>query len=110
MNMKREEFHNEFGGFYDKRIENYIINPDGTYSNILFSDNVVSNDKNDSILLITELGDDESTVQGDNGSLDNENPLVNLTSKEDSMSESKKNDDKGVVGLIDEGNNSRRST
>lgn len=106
--MKRESFHKEFGGYFDKSTENYMINSNGTFFNSLF-DNVDNNfiDKDDFVASITELGDDEEVIaiqddhslpNGEDNKEDLDNSVKNLTNgNEKRKSES------------DEGNNSRWS-
>lgn len=107
--MKREDFHKEFGGYFDKSTENYVINSNGTFFNSLF-DNVDNNfiDKDDFVASITELDDDEEVIQ-DN--LSNETPpsSSNLTSGKNGINTEKK-DDKKRKNESDEGNNNHGST
>jgi hypothetical protein len=109
MNMDRDRFHEKFGGCFDRRTENYIISPDGTFSNSLFSDSIVRNDT--SVALIAEL-DEEETVQVNDNHLSNELSLVNENGGEYSAGRVKKNPDNSTKDSVGRGqgriNNKRR--
>lgn len=96
MKMNREEFHKEFGGYFDKKTENYMINSDGTFFNSLFSDNANHNDSDSPSCFITELEDEEEIVQ-DNNNCPNDELLPENKNDKKRRSESEKSISNGTT-------------